>query len=149
MPGAYVLLHGRVERCDQYVGAAHVFRASGGGVNRNKARGTAFERLVADYLAARLGDDRIDRMPLRGSLDRGDITGVRTVLGERVAVEVKNVSRLDLAGWVDEAVVEAGNGDAAVAVVVHKRRGKGRAGDQYVTMRLCDLAVLLGAEVES
>ena len=118
-------------------------------MNRNKARGTAFERLVADYLAARLGDDRIDRMPMRGALDRGDIAGVRTTVGERVAVEVKRVARLDLAGWVDEAVIEAGNGDAAVAVVIHKRRGKGQPGDQYVTMRLCDLAVLLGAEVES
>lgn len=114
-------------------------------MNKSKQRGTAFERLVADYLADKL-DDRIDRMPLRGGKDRGDIAGVRTPFGERVAVECKNTTRLDLSGWVDQAVVEAGNADAPVGVVVHKRRGKGQAADQYVTMRLADLVRLLGGE---
>jgi cell division ATPase FtsA len=113
-------------------------------VSRQKAKGTAFERLVADYLSTALNDDRIDRMPLRGGADRGDIAGIRTALGERIAVEVKNHSRLDLAGWISEAEVERGNAYAAVGVVIHKRRGKGQAADQYVTLTLGDLAVLLG-----
>lgn len=115
-------------------------------MSTQRTKGTKLERAVADYLAGCLKDDRIDRMPLRGGKDRGDIAGVRTPLGDRVTIECKNVSRLNLAGWVDESVVEAGNADAAVAVVVHKRRGKGDAGEQYVTMRLRDLVVLLGGE---
>jgi hypothetical protein len=63
-----------------------------------------------------------------------------------LVIECKDVARLDLAGWVTQAAVEAGNDDAAVGVVVHHRRGKGRAqmGDQYVTLTLSGLAVLLG-----
>lgn len=113
-------------------------------MSAQRAKGTRLERQTADYLATVLGDDRIDRMPLHGAGDRGDIAGVRTVLGEKVTIEVKNHARLNLAGWVDEAVTEAGNADAAVAVVVHKRVGKGQPADQYVTMRLCDFAALLG-----
>lgn len=118
-------------------------------MSAQRQKGTRQERLVADYLADRLGDDRIDRRPMTGSKDRGDIAGVRTILGERVVVEVKNHSRIDLAGWVTEAEVERGNDDAKVAVVVAKRRGKANPADQYVVMTLEGLAVLLGAEVAS
>lgn len=117
-------------------------------MSAQRQKGTRLERQVADYLAQRLGDDRIDRMPHHGANDRGDIAGVRTLLGERVTVEVKSHARMDLAGWVTEAAVEAGNNDARVGVVVHKRRGRGAAGDQYVTLTLDGLAVLLGADKE-
>lgn len=40
-----------------------------------KDAGTRFERLVADYLAGRLGAD-IDRQVKTGSRDTGDIRGV-------------------------------------------------------------------------
>ena len=115
-------------------------------MSRQKQKGTAFETLITTWLRDRLGDDRIDRMPLSGAKDRGDITGIRTLLGEKVAVEVKNHARLDLAGWISEAEVERGNADAAVGVVVFKRRGKGQARDQYVLMTAEDFAVLLGAD---
>lgn len=114
-------------------------------MNRNKQRGTAFERLIADGLATALDDDRIDRAPLRGNADRGDISGVRSPFG-KVAIEVKNVSRLDLAGWVDESQTEKGNADAIAGVVVHKRRGKGDPMSQYVTMSVRDFVALLGGE---
>lgn len=104
--------------------------------------GSSFERLVADYLAATV-DDRIDRRVKTGAKDKGDIAGLRTISGERVVAEVKNVSRDGLPGWVDEAQVEAGNDDAAFGVVIHKRRGKGLPADQFVTMRLEDFAALL------
>lgn len=113
-------------------------------MSAQRAKGTRLERLVADYLAGALGDDRIDRMPAHGAKDRGDIAGIRTVLGERVTVEVKNHARLDLAGWISEAETEAGNNDSPIPVVVHKRRGKGAAGEQYVTMTLDAFARLLG-----
>lgn len=109
-------------------------------MNRNKQKGTAFERLIADALATHL-DDRIDRAPLRGTNDRGDIANVRSPFG-RVVLECKNVSRLDLAGWVGEADVERGNADAIAGFVVHKRRGKGGALDQYVTGTVRDFLAL-------
>lgn len=107
-----------------------------------KAAGAAFERLVADGLAAALDDDRIDRMPRRGSKDRGDVMGVR-IHGQRVAIECKDAARLDLPGWTREARTEAGNGDALVGVVVHKRRGTRDPMDQWVSMELRDLVALI------
>lgn len=107
-----------------------------------KQAGAKFERLIADGLAAALGDDRIDKMPRHGAKDRGDIGGVR-IHGQRVVVEVKNCVRTDLAGWTKEAHLEAGNDDALVGVVVHKRHGKGDPLDQWVTMTVCDLVALI------
>ena len=40
-----------------------------------KKAGSSFEKLVADYLAFALNDDRIERRAKNGQLDRGDITG--------------------------------------------------------------------------
>lgn len=111
-------------------------------MSRNKARGTAFETLITNYLAVQLDDDRIDRRPLSGAKDRGDIGGVR-LNGERVVIECKNHSRLNLAGWLDEATIEAGNDDAILGVVVHKRRGHGKPGEQYVTLTVDSLITLL------
>lgn len=117
-------------------------------MSAQRAKGTAFETLITRYLHDRLGDDRIMRMPLTGAHDRGDVAGIRTLLGEKIAVEVKNHARLNLAGWIEEARVEKGNADAAVGVVVHKRTGRGIAMAQYVTMTLGDFAILLGADRE-
>lgn len=107
--------------------------------------GTSFERLVADYLAEHV-DDRIDRRPKMGSKDRGDIANVRTFKGKRVVLECKDVATLSLGSWYGEADIERGNDDAHVAAVVHKRVRKGQAGDQWVTMTLADLVVLLTGE---
>lgn len=117
-------------------------------MSRQRQKGTALETAVSTFLHDRLGDDRVMRMPLSGSKDRGDIAGVRTVLGEKVCIEVKNHARMDLGTWLREAETERGNADAKVAVVVHKRHGKGQARDQLVTMTLEDFAVLLGADRE-
>jgi hypothetical protein len=110
-----------------------------------KQAGTKFESDVVRYLRDRLGDDRIERRAKSGSKDRGDIAGVRTALGERVVIECKDVARLNLSGWVNEADIERGNDDAAVGMVAHKRRGYGPAqiGGTYVTMTLDDVAALL------
>jgi len=106
-----------------------------------KAAGSSFERLVADYLAV-VVDDRIDRRVKTGARDKGDIAGVR-VHGQRVVLEAKNTARINLGTWAAEAEVERVNDDALVGLVVHKRHGKGSAGDQWVTMTLADLAALL------
>jgi hypothetical protein len=58
-----------------------------------------------------------------------------------ISIEVKDHARLDLSGWLDQAV---GNAGERPAVVWHKRRGRARAEDWYVTMRGSDLIALLG-----
>ncbi|MGN7968991.1 hypothetical protein [Microbacterium sp. 22296] len=108
-----------------------------------KDAGTRFERSVADFLAKRLGDDRIDRRAKTGAKDRGDIGGVRTPLGGRVVIECKDTARADLPGWLRQAEAERGNDDAVVGVVVHKKRGTTDPAEQYVTMSLETLAVFL------
>ncbi|WRS30570.1 hypothetical protein U6G28_02470 [Actinomycetaceae bacterium MB13-C1-2] len=106
-----------------------------------KQAGTRFERLVADYLAATV-DDRIDRRVKTGNKDRGDISGVRHMLG-RVVLECKDTTRINLAGWAAETEIERGNDDALAGVTVHKRHGKGQPEDQWVTMTLADFVALL------
>lgn len=108
-----------------------------------KAAGTALEVLTASGLAVLLGDDRIERRTKNGSKDRGDINGVKTIRGGRVVIEVKDVRTLALPAWLREAETERGNDDAAIGVVVHKRRGSNVAADQYVTMTLATFAKLL------
>lgn len=115
---------------------------------RAKAAGRNFERLVADYLATQLDDDRIDRRVKRGSQDRGDIAGVRTIRGGRVVIECKDTTKLDLPGWVREAEAERGNDDAVVGVVVHKKRGTTDPAEQYVTMTLDAFVTLLQGGVD-
>lgn len=106
-----------------------------------KQAGTRFERVIADYLAAHI-DDRIDRRVKNGARDLGDIGGLRH-MGQRVVLECKDVARLNLAGWVEEAQIEAGNDDALAGLVVHKRRGTADPGDQYVTCTVRDLVALI------
>lgn len=109
--------------------------------NRNGQKGSSFERLVADYLRDNWSEF-IDRRVRTGAKDKGDVANFR-VAGHRVVVEAKNVQRTDLSGWVKEAAEEALNDGAVAGIVVHKARGKGRGGDQYVTMTLDSLLALL------
>lgn len=106
-------------------------------------KGATFEQDTSDYLAAALGDDRIERRVKHGTNDRGDIAGLR-IHGKRVVVECKNHRRMELAEWVDEAEIERGNDDADYGIVVHKRRGCGKAkfGGNYVTMTLETFAAI-------
>lgn len=104
------------------------------------------ERLVADYLAATV-DDRIDRMRQTGAKDLGDIGGMR-IAGQRVAIEVKNTSKINLAGWAAEAEVERGNQDGLAGITVHKRHGKTAPDAQWVTMTLGDFVALITASRE-
>jgi len=112
--------------------------------NPNGKKGSAFERLIADCLATHV-DDRIDRRAKTGAKDKGDIGGLRH-MGGRVVVECKNVTKLALGSWVEEADVERGHDDAIAGLVVHKRRGHGDPLDQYVTGTVRDLIGLLVGE---
>ena len=106
-----------------------------------KKAGTSFERMIADYLAAHV-DDRIDRRVKNGAKDRGDIAGLRHH-GHRVVIECKNAVKTLLGPWAEEAETERGNDDALAGIVVHKRHGRGRAEDQWVTMTMGELVALL------
>lgn len=110
-----------------------------------KSAGTALETLTATFLARALEDDRIERRTRNGRHDRGDIGGVRTRGCDRVVIECKNgAGQLKAGEWITEAQVEAGNDDAAIGVVVAKRRGTQKPGEQWCLMTLDDLAYLLG-----
>lgn len=109
-----------------------------------KAAGSRFERSIADWLALHI-DDRIDRRVKTGAKDRGDLAGWR-YSGRRIVAELKDVARMNLGGWVQEAEIERGNDDADVALVIHKRRGIADPGGQYVTLTLRDLVTLLTGE---
>lgn len=113
-----------------------------------KAAGTRFETLIARYLAANV-DDRIERRAKTGAKDRGDLSGVRATGGGRVVVECKDTARTALGEWAREIELERGNDDALVGVIVHKRRGVGAPGQQWVTMTVDDLvALLIGSRPE-
>lgn len=112
--------------------------------NRASAKtvGTRFETSIAGYLAEHV-DDRIERRAKTGAKDRGDISGVRAVHNARVVVECKDTTRTALAGWAAEVETERGNDDAEIGVIVHKRRGVGDPGQQWVTCTVDDLVALL------
>lgn len=106
-----------------------------------KKAGTTFERQVADYLAQHV-DDRIDRRAKTGSKDRGDIAGVR-IWGQRLVLECKNTTRLNLADWMNQAETERGNDDALAGLIIHKRHGNNQPADQWVTTTLRELTAML------
>jgi hypothetical protein len=81
-----------------------------------------------------------------GAKDRGDVANLRTAHGLRVVVECKDAARVELGPWYGEAVTEMGNDDAQVAVIAHKRRGRGDGLDQWVTCSLRDLIALITGE---
>ena len=108
----------------------------------HRQKGSTFERATADYLADALDDDGIDRQVKTGNKDKGDIRGVK-IHGQRVAVECKNLARLNVSVALAEAEIERGNLDALAGVVVAKRHGKGQAADQIVYMTLADFAAIL------
>jgi hypothetical protein len=117
---------------------------------RRSARqaGTRFESQIADHLAQALDDDRIERRARTGARDRGDIGGVR-LHGQRVVLELKNCTKLNLPTWTREAQLEAGNDDALVGLVIHKRHGRGDPGSQWVSFTVDDLvAILTGQPAE-
>jgi len=107
-----------------------------------KAAGSKAEKDVADYLAQALNDDRIERRVRNGAKDRGDIGGLR-VHGQRLVAEVKNCARTDLASWIAEAQIEAGNDDALAGIVISKRKGTTDVGRWYVHMTVEELIALI------
>ncbi len=109
-----------------------------------KSAGTRFESSIVAYLAEHV-DDRIERRRQSGSRDRGDVSGWRYA-GQRIVAECKDVTRLSLGTWINEAETERLNDSADVGLVIHKRRGTTDPGDQFVTLTLRDLVALITQE---
>lgn len=107
----------------------------------HRQKGSSFERLIADYLKVN-GFPFADRRVKSGAKDKGDVGGVG-VHGQRLILECKNTSKINLGTWATEAEAERINDKALAGMVVHKRHGKGQAGEQWVTLTLADLVAVL------
>lgn len=92
-------------------------------MNAHKNKGTQFEHLTALYLRAALADPDIDRAPLHGALDVGDITGVRLPDGSPVVVECKDRQPLRLAEALSEAERERDAAHAPYCMAVLHLKG--------------------------
>lgn len=110
-----------------------------------RRKGSAFEVSIRDYLKVSWSDD-IERLPLSGAKDRGDIANFRVGAGRHlVAWELKNRSQLALSQWVREAQAEAETYGAVAGVTCFKRKGKGDPGEQYVVMTVRSFLDILHA----
>jgi hypothetical protein len=75
----------------------------------------------------------------RNVLD-GRRTGDDIVWDGPASIEVKDVTKMDLSGWLRQAQENAGD---RPAVVVHKKRGTAQAEGWYATLSLSDLLRLI------
>jgi Holliday junction resolvase len=107
----------------------------------HRQKGSSFERLVADYFKAH-GFPFADRRVKSGAKDKGDIGGVG-IHDQRLVFEAKNTAKISLGTWANEAEAERVNDEALAGVILHKRHGKGKAEDQWVTLTLRDFTAIL------
>lgn len=112
------------------------------GRNHAAARdaGSRLERETAEYLTRTTGMSVVRRV--RTGKDRGDIHGLNYA-GQSIVVECKDVARMNLSGWMGEALAERANDRALAGIVVHKRVRKGQPEDQWVTMTLGEFVAIL------
>lgn len=103
----------------------------------SRRKGATFERAIVAYLR-RLGIPADRTSNGRAQAGHGDIDGLPAL-----HLEVKNQTRLDLAGWVDQARHDAA-GTGRTPVVVVKRRGVLKPGASYVVLELGPFLALLG-----
>ena len=100
-----------------------------------RRRGNKAEQDVAAFLRANGWQARTSRS------ENGTQGGEDILWDGPASIEVKDVARLELAAFVDQAQRQA---NGRPAVVWHKRRGKGSPGEWFVTMtgedfvRLCE-----------
>lgn len=83
------------------------------------------------------GWPQVERRARNGRKDRGDLTGLVSIV-----VEAKNVKRIELAKWMDEALVEQANDGAQQAVVIFPRKNC-ETKRAYVLMELQQYAELI------
>jgi hypothetical protein len=103
--------------------------------NPQKRKGSAFERLIADYLAERMPCERI---PAGATLDRGDLWV------EAAAIQCKNHRTLSLGAWLRDAMEQQRNAGKRLHALVVKRKGSTAPAEQFVVMTLEQFRDLLG-----
>ncbi len=109
--------------------------------NPHKAKGSAWERAVTEYLRAR--GLRVQRIPAGSDADEGDLF----VSDARwPAIQCKNHAKLDLAGWVRDAEEQAVNAHRVAGIVWAKKRGTTDPGRCYVIMTGDAFMTLMGGE---
>jgi len=101
-------------------------------MSANKAKGTSFETDVVNFLKPEF--PHAERRASAGKNDKGDIAGIYNAKGSW-ALECKNVQRITLSEFVDEAKAEATNAGADYYAAIVKRRRKGVA-HAFVVMEL-------------
>lgn len=100
-------------------------------------KGSRYENELLKYLREQGYD--VERLRLTGKEDEGDLLVRHN--GDRFVFEAKNTKRMTLAGWVEEARLEARQyGDhrgiaTPYFAVIHKRVGKG-TDQSFVTLPL-------------
>ncbi len=104
--------------------------------NPSKQKGTAWETAVVSYLRDH-GFPQVERRTLHGNQDQGDIAGIPDWV-----LELKATKTIDLAGAIDEAILESVNADADFYAAIIKRRQKS-AGEAYVVMDLAQFTRIL------
>lgn len=105
--------------------------------NPSKEKGSAAEKLVAEWFAAH-GWPMAERRVTEGRLDRGDISGVANTV-----IEVKDRKTLALHAWLDETERERRNDGAEFGVLVVKRYGSLDVSKWYAILRVDQAAKML------
>jgi hypothetical protein len=102
--------------------------------NPQKAKGSAFERLVCDYLAQAFPCERI---PAGATLDRGDLWT------EAAAIQCKNHRTLSLGSWLTQTIEQQRNAGKRLHALIVKRKGTTDPSQQLVVMSLDQFRSLL------
>lgn len=115
-------------------------------MSKQRQKGTRFETAVAEYLRLATGQE-IERNPLYGSGDRGDLRGL-TIKDEPITIECKNTKKLDVSEFLRQAEKEAANNLSDYGIVIWKRPGIGidsplKTGDHAVIMTLSTFSELI------
>jgi hypothetical protein len=109
--------------------------------NPQKNKGSAYERSIVNYL--RESGFTVDRTRAGWSDDRGDIHGIASPTGRPFTFECKNHRRDNLPGWIKELYVEVHNAGGYAGAVIHKKSGTTDGGEQFATLPLSMLVLLL------
>lgn len=97
-------------------------------MNRSKAKGTAGETAIVQYLRDQ-GFSACERRALSGSQDKGDVAGIHDTV-----IEAKKANKIELSAWLNELHAEMHNANARFGAVWAWRRGKANPADWYVVM---------------
>jgi hypothetical protein len=102
--------------------------------NPQKAKGSAFERLIRDFLNEVVPCERI---PPGATLDRGDLWT------PHAAIQCKNHRSLSLGAWLDDTRLQQGNAQKRFSWLVVKRKGTTDPGEQFAICSVAQLRELL------